>query len=238
MVKGKEVSSYNFLKSAALFSVITMCLVSFVIWAAIGQFDYITDGKGLTWNCFLSLVSFIFYCLFRFFYQKKKPFLYVPLFLFWLLFLPNSFYMLTDFKYLSNFDIKTFAQPLNSKMYWRSWLYLFAIVDAVMTGCAYGVVAIVDFEKTFLSNYGRVIKELIIAFLMFIIGCGVYIGRFVRLNSWDMFRPEKIINELLPHLDFNGFMYVLIFTYVSWMIYFLLRGMHFVLRESSSNHEN
>ncbi len=220
----------NFYKSAFFFSAMSMVLVVFFVRIATGEFVYITDGNGLVWNCFLALVSFALYCIFRYFWTKKKPFIYVFLFPLWIIFLPNTFYMLTDIKYLSQFDINTFAYPVESATNWRSWLYLFAIVDSVMTGCAYGIIALTDFEETVLTKLNRVLKEIIIGVVMLLVGFGVYIGRFARVNSWDILQPQKLWAEILPYFSINGLVYALIFAYISWMMHFLVKGVHLVLK--------
>lgn len=219
----------NFYKSAFFFSAMSMVLVIFVLRLATGEFVYINDGNGLTWNCFLALASIVFYCIFRYFWGKKKPFAYVPAFALWILFLPNTFYMLTDIKYLSQFNIETFASPVQSKESWRAWLYLFAIVDSVMTGCAYGILALIDFEETVLAKANRILKEIIIGAVMMLVGFGVYIGRFARVNSWDILQPQKLWAEIVPYINVNGLVYALIFAYISWLIHFLVRGVHTVL---------
>lgn len=138
---------------------------------------FITGSKMylfLNWNLFL---AFIPWCLgtvilLRGYERKRIPF--VLFLLCWLLFFPNSPYILTDFFHLKQRNIV----PL-----WFDWAL---ILSFAWTGLVYGFSSLADIELILNEKFTKQqVTFLIIAFL-FVSGFGVYIGRFLRWNSWDV----------------------------------------------------
>ena len=144
----------------------------------------------LLWNIFLALVPlFIGGYLRR--REEKSPLRrekLLPLLGLWLLFLPNAPYIVTDFIHVgSSPEMIAF--------------------DTVMIGiCALtGLVAcyrtIFDIEAITTPRLGSRGAALFSAFALALSGYGVYIGRVLRLNSWDaIIHPFDTIALLLTDL--------------------------------------
>ena len=214
----------NFIKKSVVFAAATFLVSSSVIIYAYSGRDYQFSSKGFIWNCFLSAASLIIYCIFRFFYNKEKKLGAIFFLGLWILFLPNAFYMLTDLKYISQFDINAFSEPIFPEYFWKSWAFTFALVYTVLASVAFGFVAINDFEKTVLAKHSRIVKEIAVIIIMLLSGLGIYIGRFPRVNSWDILRPAWLLKEIIPYLNKEGMIFDLLFAYISWTIYMLIRG--------------
>ena len=168
-------SNFNFQKSPINFLLIGMSIFCFALSVA----RTLISGKHfylyLNWNLFLSFVPWVLslilvnsklsrkYGLFRWF-----------MFLLWLVFFPNTVYILTDLFHLrweSSFPI---------------WFDFVLITSFAWTGFLYGFVSLLNIER-FLVNYcSRKILNIIIAFLLFLSSFGVYLGRVLRWNSWDI----------------------------------------------------
>ena len=227
-----------FFSRALAFAASTFFLATAVIAFAYYDRDYQFSSKGFVWNNLLSAVALFFYCCFRSSALRKKKFLSPVLFCVWMLFLPNTFYMLTDLKYISQFDIVAFSEPVFPDFFWRSWAFTFSLVYSVFSGVAFGIVSLIDFEHVFLSRFSRVVRELTVAAVMLVSGFGVYIGRFARLNSWDIIRPEFLLEELLPYLPKDSIVFILLFAYISWILFVLLRGVCRLCVIHPAEHEN
>lgn len=127
----------------------------------------------LVWNLFLAFVPwFIASILYLSKKCKKIPFIIFALL--WLLFFPNSLYIVTDFIHL-----KTAA----SAMRWYDLILLFSYSFA---GLFYGFVSL-DFIETKIQNLFNIrYPQIFSVFVIYLSAFGIYLGRFLRWNSWDI----------------------------------------------------
>ena len=64
-----------------------------------------------------------------------------------------------------------------------------------------------------LKNY--YIRMLFVIILSFVSSFAIHIGRYARLNSWDIFtRPGLVIDEILNVISWNAIHFVLGFTFL------------------------
>lgn len=92
----------------------------------------------------------------------------------WLLFLPNAPYLLTDLVHLRpragvphSFDVLLFGA--------------FALA-----GCVLGWSSLELVHTRLARALGRVRAAAVVVLVLFLVGFGVYLGRFLRWNSWDV----------------------------------------------------
>lgn len=147
----------------------------------------------MVWNCFLSFLPRIFARQSVSSRENRKRIWQVWALL-WLIFWPNTFYMATDVAHFTGNSFYT-EIPYQSPVY-SSDLLLWAkgllIVSGILYGVLNGVRSEAVFEAGIIRPYG---KKKAIAFragVSFLGGVGIYLGRFLRLNSWDVLRPVKI----------------------------------------------
>jgi uncharacterized membrane protein len=110
----------------------------------------------------------------------------VLIFLFsWLLFFPNAPYILTDL-----FHLRIITQvPI--------WFDLILILSYAWTGLLFGFMSLWDIEQAM----GTMIRKQWIPFistgLLFLGSFGVYLGRYLRWNSWDIIRdPFGLLHDI------------------------------------------
>lgn len=129
----------------------------------------------LVWNLFLAFVPYLFisYLKTQITIQKSKIKTLSLLFI-WLLFLPNSFYILTDLIHLSQSSSHLF------------WFDLVAISSYALIGFTLGIVSLIEFENIIKTYTSTLITNLIIPAICFLCGVGIYLGRILRYNSWDI----------------------------------------------------
>jgi len=149
---------------------------------------------------FLPLVFFGLPLRFWNFLKKFKPLIYIFLVL-GVLFLPNAPYLITDLMYIDLYNSGSFLeadsinildfQPALESSLWGQ-VGFFWLSAAI--GLYLNVVAI---EKLFLNLDKLKMKislDLLMLILAFINSFGVYLGRFLRFNSWDLFaQPINLI---------------------------------------------
>ena len=108
----------------------------------------------------------------------------------WLVFLPNAPYLVTDFMHLRNHD----SAPL--------WFDAVMLMAFAWTGLALGVSSLRAWGDVVRARVGRRIATAFIAGAALLAAYGVYLGRFVRLNSWDVVtRPVRTLTTALAPLS-------------------------------------
>ncbi len=154
--------------------------------------DTIVFFEFLNWNLFLAFLPWLFSTILSIYpkFQRSKPILIVLVFL-WLVFFPNSLYILTDLYHLE----------LRSSM--PKWFDLVLILSYAWTGLMFGFISLWDIEKIFGQRIRKSIMPLVSLSLLFLGSFGIYVGRYLRWNSWDIIKEpfnlfygigEKVIN--------------------------------------------
>ena len=146
---------------------------------------YQVSGPDLVWNMFLALVAFEFAALV---YFVKQPIVKLFLALFWFFFYPNTFYMLTDIVHM-NFTSTVLWEKTSLILY---MLFVSSILFGVLSGTESVKVMFKSFKVT---SYP--LRLALICALSVISSFAIHIGRYARLNSWDILtRPKVVIDEL------------------------------------------
>lgn len=172
----------------------------------------------LAWNLFLAWIPFIASIA-----LKKEVSLpwwgRVGAFIIWLLFFPNAPYILTDLIHLHQRP----GIPL--------WFDLLLILAFAWSGLMLGLASLLNVHLFFkrIAGAGRAWAAVLV--LLFLSGFGIYLGRFLRWNSWDAFVDplsilEASISIILNPLDnahATGF--TLIFSGLLMACYLFFIGM-------------
>ena len=149
-------------------------------WVGRNEYD------NLAWNLFLAWVPFgIALGVYDLHRRGVSPLRLVPAAIVWLLFLPNAPYLVTDFVYLREFP----SVPL--------WY------DALMLGTFAGIGLLLGFLSLYLMHtlarrtFGVTAGWAAVTIVLALAGFGVYLGRFVRFNSWDVVtNPSRLAGDL------------------------------------------
>lgn len=170
---------------------------------AFGIYHYHLEGPDLVWNMFLALVALDFSLVS--YYISKKVVRGLGAIL-WLFFYPNTFYMLTDIVHMQ----------FTSTVLWnKTSLILYMLyVSSILFGVLCGIESVKNIVLTFkLKNY--YLRLLFIGVLSSISSFAIHIGRYARLNSWDIFtRPKTVISEILDVVSWDAVHFVLGFTFI------------------------
>jgi uncharacterized membrane protein len=163
-------------------------LTLFCFGVSLFRFVY-TDTKVflfLNWNLFLAFIPWALTSLviIKPKFQKSRLTLIVLLGS-WLLFFPNAPYILTD---LFHLRLKS-SMPI--------WFDLILILSFAWTGLLFGFLSLWDIEKFSRNFMKRTYVIIISAVLLFIGSFGIYVGRFLRRNSWDILtEPFKLMYDI------------------------------------------
>ncbi|WP_025725503.1 DUF1361 domain-containing protein [Acholeplasma granularum] len=135
------------------------------------------------------------------------------LLLVWLLFLPNTFYIFTDFIHLQNYLF--FSNPsdlsLNTYIYdIESWVVLFSISILSLYGGILGIKSFQNILNTF-NIKSKHLKLIIIESIFLLSSFGIYLGRFIRLNSWNflnIFNHLNVLSKAFTWIFILGFLII------------------------------
>jgi uncharacterized membrane protein len=123
-------------------------------------------------------------------FSWKKPLIYLALpitALLWLVFFPNAPYILTDLQHLAK---ETSSAPL--------WYDVIVMIWFSWTGLLLGLVSLYLMHDIVHRTFGRWLGWAFIFIVSGLSSFGVYLGRFVRFNSWDLLNdPTEIVVTVL-----------------------------------------
>ena len=137
----------------------------------------------LGWNLFLAWIPFGLAAVFS---SARGNAQRISTLLLWLLFLPNAPYLITDLIHL---------RPHNSVPLWYDAALLFS---AAWTGLLLGYCSLLKVESGLRSWWGRRYANAFVGLALLLSGFGIYLGRFLRWNSWDAFlHPISLLEDIL-----------------------------------------
>ncbi len=177
----------------------------------------------LIWNLFLAWVPLLFAWIVS---HIQKPafawkWMWFPAAL-WLLFFPNSPYILTDLGHLARLSEWTLV-PLGFDVV--------MILTFTLNGLFVGFVSLFLMEDVWRQHVRARVATALSVSALILAGFGMYLGRFIRWNSWDLFhRPGMLVQDLavrvfdpLSHPRtwgftalYSGFLLIIYFTIKLW----------------------
>jgi len=175
----------------------------------------------LLWNLILAWIPFLFAALAYTLANLRKRILYLLVFasaMAWLVFFPNAPYILTDFQHLS---YVTDGIPV--------WYDVILIVWFAWTGLLLGVVSLHLMQDIIARMLGKTISWFFVIGVTVMAGFGVYVGRFMRWNSWDAWnRPAALLLDIWeqvrhPLANKETFIFTIIFSTLFLFIYLTMR---------------
>jgi uncharacterized membrane protein len=147
--------------------------------------------RFLVWNLFLAWIP---YCssLWAAHLHQRYPdrwwYLIAPGML-WLIFFPNAPYIVTDFQHLYH----RIPIPL--------WYDIGLLTTFAWTGLYLAVFSLRSMQAIVRSFVGTVASWFFVLGVLGLTGLGVYVGRFLRWNSWDLLiRPREVLADVAMHL--------------------------------------
>ena len=144
---------------------------------------------GLIWNLLLAWIPFglalVIYDRHR---GGARPVSLLPLAGMWLLFLPNAPYIVTDFKHLV-------ASPLVPL-----WVDVVVIAAPAWTGMLLGFLSLYLVQAVVRQLAGAPLAWAMAVAVLGLSSFGIYLGRVLRWNSWDVLVDPQLLSQLGPVL--------------------------------------
>jgi uncharacterized membrane protein len=180
----------------------------------------------LAWNLFLAYVPyFLSEWLCKHPQISASRIKLICLLFAWIVFMPNSFYILTDLFHLNNISKAD------------SWYDLTLILSFAWNGVLFGILSIYKMELLLKNTKGKFIAGFVICVVMWLNAFGVYIGRFLRFNSWDIFvNPFSLVSEIVQ-IIFNPYDYRYVWA-MSFCFAFFMAILYYTTKRLSDVFKN
>lgn len=181
--------------------------IFFILIAFVVYIQGITvQGPDLIWNMILALIAYDAAVLTTI--SKKQKWLYPLLLVVWLAFYPNTFYMLTDLVHMTWVG-DTLWNPVSMRLF-------MAFVPSILFGVYCGIESWNILRERWKWTWW--LDMLVVAGLSYLSSLAIYIGRYDRLNSWDLVtRPQLVIQKLLETFQKDRLVFILGFTFIQIM---------------------
>ncbi len=160
----------------------TICLSLFRVFYS-GSFMYLF----LVWNLFLAIIPLL---LSEFLIKISKKNIQLIILTTWLLFFPNALYIITDLLHLKERN----NIPL--------WYDVILIFSAAINGLLIAFTSFRQVEIFLQSKFTWQKRQFILLACLFLSSFGIYLGRFLRWNSWDVItNPFRLFIELAEYFS-------------------------------------
>jgi len=134
----------------------------------------------------------------------------------WLLFFPNAPYIFTDLIHLTRGYFTHF------------WVDMMLILSCALTGLVLGFVSLYLMQSVVTQRFGRLAGWVFVALIVGLSSFGIYLGRFLRFNSWDVVaNPVKLYHGISdwasdPLANSTTFVFPVLFATFLFIAYVML----------------
>lgn len=168
----------------------------------------------LIWNIFLAYIPFLLS-----FIKIKNKFFKCINNLVALVFFPNVIYLFTDLIHISvmKYYVKD-IQGIRYIMNFTNWIRLSLIFVAVLIAIKLSYISL----NNFIVDYR--FKHVIYIFISILTGVAVYIGRFIRLNSWDLIlNPFNTLIIIFKNINSETIQYIILFAIIQYIVLIIMK---------------
>lgn len=175
----------------------------------------------LNWNLFLAWVPYLWGLWAASIHQRfprRWGSLLIPGTL-WLLFFPNAPYIITDFLHLRE------RAPI------PVWYDTGLLAAFAFAGIFLAVASLNTMHEIVKDFIGAKLSWLFVTVVAGLTGFGIYLGRFLNLNSWDVFvYPQQVLSDILhrlvhPFSNLQAYGVTIVFAAFMFVCYWMFRSM-------------
>lgn len=176
----------------------------------------------LNWNVFLALLPFDFALIVASTQLKSIKVIFSGI---WLLFFPNTMYMMTDFIHLYAIGTEL-DQPIQ--------YFNYAILaTGIFIGVGLGILSLEMETRAIFQKHTHLVYFTMTAVVSVLSAFGIYFGRYLRLNSWDIFTHfGTVIENILFAMNTHMITFVSLFAAAQFAV---LVVFHYGIRMLNSN---
>lgn len=189
----------------------------------------------MIWNIFLAWIPFVFSIyIYKISIMEKGnsyKFIVIVLGFIWLFFYPNTNYILTD---LMHFSSHKFYIPNSkhsqyigeSKMLFNDnfdiWIDFFIMILGAWLGYILGFLSLYLNMEIIKIKFNKFVSWTFVIIVNILSGFAIYLGRFIRINSWDIINPNVIIKIINENINEKSLKFTILFGSLSMILYIAL----------------
>lgn len=181
-------SIHRFFQSQLFYPLVLSTGLAVALFAARAYYSHRLTFVFLLWNLFLAWIPYLCSLWIASLHQRSPQRwwnLVLPSFV-WLIFLPNAPYLITDLLHLD----ERLPVPF--------WYDIGLLATFAWTGCFLAITSIRAMQNVVQDFAGRGLSWLFVLPIIGLSGVGIYLGRFMNWNSWDLIlRPQAVLVETI-----------------------------------------
>lgn len=178
----------------------------------------------LIWNLVLAIIPYLItIVILRSKVIKNNAILLFVAVTLWLITFPNAPYIITDLLHIKG------------KSSMPGWFDLVLVLSYAWTALLLGIISLKNIEIILQTRFTNFVVSIMVFIFLALTSFGVYIGRYLRWNSWDIIRyPNQLIDDVLIrimnpmehlHTWFLTFVFGVFLNMVYWSVsYIKVRG--------------
>ncbi|UCD98153.1 MAG: DUF1361 domain-containing protein [Chloroflexota bacterium] len=212
----------SFLSRQSIYPILLSTIFALGLFSARVMQSHSFAYQNLIWNLFLAWIPYLISIWAAALYFSKPGRWWVFLFpgILWLIFFPNAPYIITDFLHLADRP----RIPI--------WYDILMLVVFAWTGCFLAIASLRTMHIMINKHIGWFMSWVFVGGVLLLGGVGIFLGRFSRWNSWDIFfSPKEILYDVtlrfinpLSNLNFYGFTAIFtIFLLVCYVMFISIR---------------
>lgn len=176
-------------------------------------------AQNMSWMLFNTVLAFIPIILVVVLRYKLNFIVHLIIFFFWLLFLPNTIYLVTDLQHLP-------VQLLKSQSLIEQLLLLVQFSVLAALGVMTYVYSLEPFGVIFKRmRFPEIKREVLYIILNYIVAFGVILGKVQRTHSWYIFTdPLRVYHDVMRTItNVELLTWVLVFGSIVNVLFFLFK---------------
>lgn len=192
----------------------------------------------LIWNLFLAWVPLILSLAMSYIHRiqecgTKKTIYLLSLGFCWLLFFPNAPYIITDIIHLSSYNYYTISNySYGFDPNFIIWYDFILVMFFVFTGYILGHISLYNVHKIIKEKYEKVVGWIFVFIVSVLSGFAIYLGRFLRLNSWEIVSsPIHLLKTILASINIVSMNFTFMFSFFIFLIYIAMYNLSFLKKE-------
>lgn len=183
--------THRFCLNQLVYPLVLSSLLASALFAGRVYLSHTATYRFLVWNLLLAWLPYIFglaVVLLHRRYPRGWWLILIPAAA-WLLFLPNAPYLVTDLWHLDE------RKPV------PMWYDIGMLATFAWSGLFLAVASLNAMQNVVRDYFGRSVSWLFVFGAMGLSGFGIYLGRFLNWNSWDLIlQPKGVLADILPRL--------------------------------------
>lgn len=171
----------------------------------------------LGWNMILATIPLLIAQAIK---TQKKPAIIGLLGFLFVIFFPNSIYMTTDFIHFQNYTY-FIEYPSIYAFYIYDWVIFLHVLIGVLLAIKLGMDS-VNILRNRVSTQCKIFRETGTVLLFLLSSIAIFIGRFLRFNSWEIFKIRRIFEQIWQEKEFF-FQFILLYLALHIVLFFIFK---------------